>query len=61
MSANIIPFPSQPRRAAPLGTAEQELKRLAALIHARMIQKGLPSTYEKALAAVNTAAAETLE
>lgn len=61
MSAQIIPFPMQPRVSATIGSLEQESERLAVLVHARAIESGRPSTYEQALAAVNIAVAEVFE
>lgn len=46
MTAQIIPFP---RANEPIGTPEHELAKLAALVHARAVRKGIPSSYDETL------------
>lgn len=55
MTATVIPFP---RSRETLGTADHELAKLAAMIHAKAIKRGKNSTFEQSLRICERVAAE---
>lgn len=55
MSETIIPFPRAP---GPIDSPERELAKLAALIHARAVRAGKPSSYAERLQDCERAARE---
>lgn len=57
MTAQIIPFP---RARDPFDSAEDELAKLAALVHARAVRNGRKSTYEDCLRGCERAAERIL-